>query len=167
MCKQGGFSRCYSVTEQETNKKFACKVVGLALFREKPDYKHMIKLEIEILKAVKHPHIVEFIDSFKDDTYWYILQALCTNHTLRSFYKDGGVDDDKCRYFIYQTLQAVEYLEQKHIVHRDLKLENIFLDGGWQVKIGDFGNFFNKKNIIDLLEQTNHFRIGTVHERHA
>ena len=43
------------------------------------------------------------------------------------------------RKFITQIIKAVEYMHQNQIIHRDLKLANIFLDQNNQIKVGDFG----------------------------
>jgi len=43
------------------------------------------------------------------------------------------------RKFIAQIIKAVEYMHQNQIIHRDLKLANIFLDQNNQIKVGDFG----------------------------
>lgn len=47
--------------------------------------------------------------------------------------------EPETRYFIFQILQGTLYLHQKSIIHRDLKLGNIFLSDEMEVKIGDLG----------------------------
>jgi polo-like kinase 1 len=49
------------------------------------------------------------------------------------------ITEPETRYFIYQILEGALYLHQQSIVHRDLKLGNIFLSDGMEVKIGDLG----------------------------
>lgn len=49
------------------------------------------------------------------------------------------VTEYECRYYIHQIVQGVKYLHDHHIIHRDLKLGNLFLNDELHVKIGDFG----------------------------
>lgn len=49
------------------------------------------------------------------------------------------ITDYECRYYIQQIVAGVKYLHDKHIIHRDLKLGNLFLNDDLHVKIGDFG----------------------------
>lgn len=53
--------------------------------------------------------------------------------------RESGIPENLCRYFIKQILDGAQYMHDNHIVHRDLKFQNIFLDDKWCVKIGDFG----------------------------
>ena len=49
------------------------------------------------------------------------------------------VTEPEARYFVHQVVLACDYLHQKHIIHRDLKLGNLFLNDEMEIKIGDFG----------------------------
>lgn len=49
------------------------------------------------------------------------------------------ITEYECRYYIYQIIQGVKYLHDNRIIHRDLKLGNLFLNDMLHVKIGDFG----------------------------
>lgn len=49
------------------------------------------------------------------------------------------VTEPETRYFVRQIVDACIYLHGKHIIHRDLKLGNLFLNDGMEIKIGDFG----------------------------
>lgn len=50
-----------------------------------------------------------------------------------------SITEYECRYYIYQIIQGVKYLHDNRIIHRDLKLGNLFLNDMLHVKIGDFG----------------------------
>jgi polo-like kinase 1 len=50
-----------------------------------------------------------------------------------------AITDYECRYYIHQICSGVKYLHDKKIIHRDLKLGNLFLNDDLHVKIGDFG----------------------------
>ncbi len=43
------------------------------------------------------------------------------------------------RYFMHQILSAIQYMHDNKVIHRDLKMGNIFLDANMEIKIGDFG----------------------------
>lgn len=50
-----------------------------------------------------------------------------------------AVTEPEARYFVYQIVEACIYLHEHRVIHRDLKLGNLFLNDEMQVKIGDFG----------------------------
>ena len=49
------------------------------------------------------------------------------------------LNESEIKYYLLQVLNALEYLHQRKIIHRDLKLGNLFLNENMQVKMGDFG----------------------------
>ena len=49
------------------------------------------------------------------------------------------LSESEVRYYMYQLLEGLEYLHHHRVIHRDLKLGNLFLNEDMQVKIGDFG----------------------------
>lgn len=50
-----------------------------------------------------------------------------------------AITEPETRFYMHQILLGVQYLHSKRIIHRDLKLGNLFLDDDLRVKIGDFG----------------------------
>lgn len=50
-----------------------------------------------------------------------------------------AITEPETRFYMHQILLGVQYLHSKRIIHRDLKLGNLFLDDDLHVKIGDFG----------------------------
>lgn len=100
----------------------------------------MVKNEIKFHCKLKHEHVVRFVESFADRRHIYIVQALCSNGSLAQLCAQRkALDVSECRYCVYQILNGAAYIHNKGIIHRDLKLANILIDHGMQMKIGDFG----------------------------
>ena len=108
----------------------------------------VLKNEVEILREVKHPSIIELIDIFEDTKYLHIVTELCTGGELfdrivaKSNSPDGHYSEHDAANIIRDTLDAIAYCHSKGIVHRDLKPENfLFLNESEEspVKIIDFG----------------------------
>lgn len=65
---------------------------------------------------------------------------LCENYTLKNLLiHRKRLNETETKFYMYQLIDAVDYLHSQHIIHRDLKLENLFLDRNMNIKIGDFG----------------------------
>ncbi|TRM63197.1 kinase-like domain-containing protein [Schizophyllum amplum] len=99
-----------------------------------------VEREIEVLRTLKHPHIVRLYDVIETDKYIGIILEYASggelfDHILASRYLR---ERDAAKLFA-QLLSGVWYIHQKQIVHRDLKLENLLLDKGRNVIITDFG----------------------------
>lgn len=96
--------------------------------------------EIKIHKVLKHPNVVQFIDCFEDDTNVYILLEICENNSLMNMLKRRRYfTEPEAKYFTTQIIGGVMYIHDFGVIHRDLKLGNIFLDDKMNIKIGDFG----------------------------
>jgi serine/threonine protein kinase len=77
---------------------------------------------------------------FEDEHFVYIIMELCEGQTMMEELKiKGRLGDDEARIILLQLLLAVEHLHANHVIHRDLKLGNLFLKAGPTVKLGDFG----------------------------
>lgn len=69
-----------------------------------------------------------------------MLMELCENETLNHVYKKRKIlTEYEVKYYMYQLLLAIVYLHRRGIVHRDLKLGNLFLSKNMGIKLGDFG----------------------------
>lgn len=116
----------------------------------------MLMKEIKIHRRLRHPNIVEYISSFRTTSCYeekeiivtwisegsceVLVLELCPNKSLFELLKHRGtVDYEECRFFIYGLAKALVYLKQNNVIHKDVKLHNIFLDGEMNVKLGDFG----------------------------
>ncbi|KAI8341409.1 kinase-like domain-containing protein [Chlamydoabsidia padenii] len=135
---EGGFARCYQVRDQDGNL-YAAKVVAKASLQQD---KYRLKIHGEIIthSAMNHQRIVQFYSCFEDDNNVYLILELCENKTLVEMIKARRyLTEPEVRYYLIQLLDACRYMHEQQVVHRDIKLCNIFLDHKMNVKLGDFG----------------------------
>ncbi|KAL6738730.1 hypothetical protein Aduo_012246 [Ancylostoma duodenale] len=136
---KGGFARCYELTNSSTNEVFAGKIVSKTLLI-KPYQREKMTQEVQIHRSLSHPHVVQLYSFFEDADNVYITLELCPRRSLMELHKRRrAVTEPEARFFTHQVCLAVDYLHDKKVIHRDLKLGNLFLNGELQVKIGDFG----------------------------
>jgi len=136
---KGGFARCYELQDLETEQVFAGKIVPKSLL-QKQHSKEKMTQEIAIHKTLKHNHVVQFFSFFEDSENVYILLELCRRRSLMELHKRRkAVTEPEARYFMKQIALGVKYLHDNKIIHRDLKLGNLFLSDEMDVKIGDLG----------------------------
>ena len=76
--------------------------------------------------------------AFGDST--FVVLELCPNGSLMDMVKKRKyLTIPEVRRYVIQMCGAIKYMHQRDVIHRDLKMGNIFLDEGMNVKIGDFG----------------------------
>ena len=136
---EGGFAKCYKFTCSENNKTFAGKVLAKSSL-VKSKAKEKLNSEIEIHKSLHHPHIVAYEYHFEDTENVYLLLELCQNQTLKELLqRRKTLTELEVQCYIVQLIKAMKYLRLNRIIHRDLKLSNLFLTDKMELKVGDFG----------------------------
>ncbi|KAL1412064.1 Cell cycle serine/threonine-protein kinase cdc5/MSD2 [Vanrija albida] len=135
---EGGFARVYEVFDEEATRK-AVKVVHKASIKTKKN-KTKLWAEIKLHQMLVHPDVVRFHDCFEDDENVYMVLELCENGSLMDLLRRRRrYSEPEARYFLVQIIGACLYMHDMNVIHRDLKLGNLFLDGDMNVKVGDFG----------------------------
>ena len=136
---KGGFAKCYEFICSENNKIFAAKVVTKSSL-VKSRAKQKLISEIKIHKSLHHPQIVAFEHYFEDTENVYILLEMCQNQTLNELLKRRKrLTEIEVQCYIVQLIKALKYLHSHRVIHRDLKLGNLFLTEKMELKVGDFG----------------------------
>jgi tRNA A-37 threonylcarbamoyl transferase component Bud32 len=99
------------------------------------------EIEARLLSALDHPRVVQVMDYFLDDTGQYLVMDLVEGLDLGRLLKDVGSPGlplaDAAEY-VRQACEALQYVHEQHIVHRDVKPQNLIL-GGDGVVLVDFG----------------------------
>lgn len=81
----------------------------------------------------------------------YIVTEYVEGPLLYDFLTEcGPIGEELGRYFLFQLLEILEHLSAHNVTHRDIKLENMLLDGDMNLKLVDFG--FSEMGNIDRLE---------------
>ena len=139
---KGNYGKAYLVKSLLDNNLYVNKIIDMSQFT-KEQLENALH-EAEILKSLQHPNIIRCIDFFVDE------KKLC----LVTEYADLGDLSKIIRYQILsgyffceeiilnwftQLCFAIKYIHSKNILHRDLKLSNIFLTSKGNIKLGDFG----------------------------
>ena len=119
-------------------KKVAVKIVN----RQKAprDYQDKFMLrELEIWPRLQHRHLVALHDWFQN-THWVfmVLEYVEGGDVLNYMQSTGAVSESTARNWTRQLVDAISYLHQLDITHRDLKLENLLLDSEHNIKLCDF-----------------------------
>ncbi|TRY88893.1 hypothetical protein DNTS_021987 [Danionella cerebrum] len=136
---KGGFAKCYEMTDLSSSKLYAAKIIPHTRV-SKPQQREKINREIELHKMLSHKHIVHFYHHFEDKDNIYILLEYCGRKSLAHILKARKVlTEPEVRYYLKQTVSALKYLHDLEILHRDLKLGNLFVSDSMELKVGDFG----------------------------
>ncbi|CAD8122031.1 unnamed protein product [Paramecium sonneborni] len=132
----GSFGTVYQVIDLSLNKNYACKIISKALL-QKYNAEKMIRQEIQIQQMITHKNIVKVVNSFEDNNNIYIISEFCSRGTLKQPilpYQEKEIFN-----ITHSLLNALDCLHSNNIIHRDLKLENIFINEEGIYKLGDFG----------------------------
>jgi cyclin-dependent kinase-like len=96
--------------------------------------------EIRILKALKHPNIVDLIEVFR----WkgkMLLVFEYVPHTLLEELENNtsGLSEEETRKYMWQLVRGLNFIHQHNVIHRDIKPENLLISKNGALKICDFG----------------------------
>lgn len=139
MIGEGGFAECYELTDMEVRRVYAAKIISKSVLHDK-QIKQKLMSEIRIHHSLKHPNVVSFDHFFEDEDCIYILLEMCSNRTLHELLaRRKRLCELEARCYLVQIIAGLKYIHANRVVHRDLKLRNLFLTDKMELKIGDFG----------------------------
>ncbi|KAA6415917.1 MAG: PLK kinase [Lasallia pustulata] len=140
---KGGFAICHEGELRGKRYgsrvyKFALKIVNAEMSQKKMQDK--FRTELQIHSKMRHPNIVEFHRAFTFEASTYVVLELCPNGSVMDMVKKRKcLSLPEVRRFAVQLCGAIKYMHARDVIHRDLKMGNLFLDHEMNLKIGDFG----------------------------
>ncbi|CRH02401.1 serine/threonine protein kinase, putative [Plasmodium relictum] len=136
----GGFGIVFQGIHIQTKQKVALKFIPKSNFLDVTDV-HRVFIEIQTLRGLIHNNIIKMYDVNHFQNYVCLIMEYAVNGDLKNYIlkNNGYLSEKEAHDLFLQIVKGVYYCHSKHIVHRDLKLENILLDENMTCKIADFG----------------------------
>ena len=155
---EGGFGITYKAVQAGLNRAVCIKEYFLAGGCIRDTYARTIHLqgmdedkferyrkafvkEAQTLASLRHPGIVEVIDIFDENNTSYMVMPFIEGRTLQSIVEnDGPLEYPVAVNYMAQIASAVGYIHERHILHRDIKPDNIIITADYKAILIDFGS---------------------------
>ncbi|XP_037076774.1 serine/threonine-protein kinase S6KL-like [Pollicipes pollicipes] len=136
----GAFGKVYQVAHEEAGESYALKILSKAhVVREGAIAQ--VKDEVSIQAACgHHPYVVACPERWQTRKQLFVLQELVPGGELRDLWmRHGSLHEQLVQLYVAELATALDFLHNAGVIFRDLKLENVLLDGEMHVKLIDFG----------------------------
>ena len=158
---QGGTATVYRAMEPVNLKPVALKIIS-PFAAVKEGFLKRLRRSNEIAVRLMHPHIVRTYTMGEYQDVHFMVQELVEGHALDNYLheENGHMQEAKARRYMLHIAEAIQYLEEKNLIHRDIKPGNIYVSQDDVAKLGDFG----LSRLQDDLGQTAEgYLLGTPH----
>ena len=153
---EGHFGSVCLVSSNITKKLYAMKEIKANRY-ESEEQRLEVQKEIKLLENLHHPHVITYFTSFRENNNFYIVTEYINGGSLEDLLKKNIqqnklIDERKLWDLLVQSLSGLLYLhENKKIIHRDIKPDNMLLDLDGNLKISDFGVSAIKSEAVEEL----------------
>ncbi|ORC84174.1 putative NIMA-related kinase [Trypanosoma theileri] len=148
---KGSFGSAWLVQRRSDKVQLVAKEVRLAGM--KPAERESAKHEIDVLRTLNHPNITRYVDHYEHHGSLFIVMEYANGGDLYSKIKSrkgNRFTETEILHYFSQLCLALLHLHERHILHRDLKTQNVFLTTDGVVKLGDFGISTILRNTFEL-----------------
>ena len=135
----GGMSDVYKAKDRKLNRFVAVKVLKQE-FSENTNFVSKFRSEAQAAAGLMHPNIVNVYDVGEDNDIYYIVMELVEGITLKKYIeKKARLSVKESVSIAIQVSMGIEAAHNNHIIHRDIKPQNIIISKDGKVKVTDFG----------------------------
>jgi len=136
---EGTYGVVYKARDVNTGETLALKKIRLDA--EDEGIPSTAIREISLLKQLQHPNIVRLYDVILTDQKLTLVFEFL-DQDLKKYqdsFGDKGLDASTTKSFLWQLLQGIDHCHQNHVLHRDLKPQNLLINNDGELKLADFG----------------------------
>ncbi|MBQ7706861.1 MAG: Stk1 family PASTA domain-containing Ser/Thr kinase [Lachnospiraceae bacterium] len=135
----GGMSIVYKAKDHRLKRNVAIKMLKPEFVNDKT-FVTKFRIEAQASAGLTHPNIVNVFDVAEDDGIYFIVMELVEGITLKEYiHENGRLPMDRAIDFSIQIASALETAHENHIIHRDIKPQNILVSKNGNLKVTDFG----------------------------
>ena len=135
----GGMSDVYKAKDHKLNRHVAVKVLKQE-FSENTNFVSKFRVEAQAAASLMHPNIVNVYDVGEENGVYYIVMELVEGITLKKYIeKKARLSFKEAVSIAIQACMGIEAAHKNHIIHRDIKPQNIIISKDGKVKVTDFG----------------------------
>lgn len=135
----GGMANVYLARDMILDRDVAVKILRLD-FADEEEFIRRFQREAQSATSLNHPNIVNIFDVGEEDNIYYIVMEYVDGLTLKQYIQNYyPISVEKVIDIVKQLTSALEHAHYNHIIHRDIKPQNILIDHDGNVKITDFG----------------------------
>ncbi|MDE7249115.1 MAG: Stk1 family PASTA domain-containing Ser/Thr kinase [Lachnospiraceae bacterium] len=135
----GGMSDVYKAKDHKLNRFVAVKVLKQE-FSENANFVSKFRIEAQAAAGLMHPNIVNVYDVGEENGIYYIVMELVEGITLKKYIeKKARLSVKEAISIAIQVSMGIEAAHNNHIIHRDIKPQNIIISKEGKVKVTDFG----------------------------
>jgi eukaryotic-like serine/threonine-protein kinase len=135
----GGMSTVYRATDETLQRPVAIKLMNREIATDS-DQLERFRREARAVAQLSHPHIVGVIDYGEDDSRPYIVFEYVEGETLKErIRRTGRLPTTEAVAYAIEIARALGVAHARHIVHRDVKPQNVLIDEEGSAKVTDFG----------------------------
>lgn len=135
----GGMSIVYKARCHRLNRNVAIKVLKPEFSRDQ-NFVTKFRVEAQASAGLTHPNIVNVYDVYDDEGVYFIVMELVEGITLKDYIAENGrLSMDKAIDFAIQIASGLEAAHESHVIHRDIKPQNIIVSKNGNLKVTDFG----------------------------
>jgi eukaryotic-like serine/threonine-protein kinase len=135
----GGMSTVYLGRDQTLDREVAVKVMHREM-SEQADQLERFRQEARAVAKLSHPNVVAVIDAGEDGGYPYIVFEYVEGETLKQrIAREGALDPQEAIAYAIEVARGLSVAHARNLVHRDIKPQNVLIDGEGRAKLTDFG----------------------------
>jgi serine/threonine protein kinase len=136
----GSFGTVWLVKSKQSQRQYVLKEIKASLME--PEERILALNEVHILRDLAHPFIVRYRNAYIHGGYLSICMeyaSLGDLHSLIRRQRGRCFEERRILAWFSQMVIAIDFIHSRHILHRDIKTQNIFISANDNVKLGDFG----------------------------